>query len=170
MFKQMDKIAHYYLGADADKISHDTLQELVTKLKRTGHTYCSFWAFLLKTYERHKVSYKSFLLSDKIWDRFIDDRNRKPDELRIRCGLELRKFQNEAKLMGFDYVVENDSVRVMPLIKYLMGLCVGVPDSVCDNHKEAAKQQLREEPVLFDILSKLSVFFPITKEEVMRNE
>lgn len=173
MSKKMDymnKIAHYYLGDASNKIHSDTLKELADKLDKEGLNYWCFWAFLMRNFESYKTVYKDFLLSDKVWIMFLEDRKRAKDRMSVRCGVQIDKFKTESKFYGVDQVVLLDKVRVMPLIKYTMGMYYEVPYDYCQKHIEAARQQLREEPDLFDLLVKLETFFPITKEEVMRSE
>lgn len=168
--EKMQKIVKYYLGDSADKVYADVLKELADKLYEAGYNYWCFWAFLMRNYEAYKAVYKDFLLSDPVWNAFLEDRRTAKDRMSVKCGVQIDKFKTESRFYGVDQVVLLDKIRVMPLIKYTMGMYYEVPFDYCVRHQEQAKQQLREEPDLFELLEKLEAFFPITKKEVMESE
>lgn len=170
MHKNMQRIVRYYLDDAVDLIHESVLAQLAGKLDDTDYTYCCFWAHLMSTYEHYKMVYKNFLLSDKVWDRFLDSRFNRIEQVKIRSSIALERFHVESQFYGPDEVVRDEKIKLMPIIRYTMGLSLNLPEDYYMKYKEPTKMQLREEPLYFDVLTKLIEYFPITKEEVMRNE
>jgi hypothetical protein len=166
MLNKMRAFVQYYLGKHADSIPDVVLTHLARRLDDTGYTYCCFWCFLLGHWEKNKLIHKNFLTSPKVWQSFLDYRATKPAILKTAVGIELDRFRVEAHDRGPEETLRNTQIAISPLLRYTMAHYLGLTPE----YKEQAIQQLREEPLLFEMMPKLIEWMPITKEEVMRND
>lgn len=164
--EKMEKFVRYYLGDHAESISSVVLTHLARRLDDANCPYCCFWAFLMNNWEKSKLTYRNFLQSDIVWEKFIKFRIDRVDQTKVFVGLELDRFMTEIRISDVYDVLTGDRVLVSPVVRYTMARCMGVPEELYAQYKDAAIQQLREEPYLI----KAKEGFPITEEEVMRNE
>lgn len=167
---KMNKVVGYYLGENAISVSSVVLDHLARRLDETGYTYCCFWAYLMRTWEKHKLIHRNFLESPKVWELFLAYRALKPDVVRVDISVELNRFNIECNICEPSEVLADDSVTISPLIRYTMGAAMNLPPEIYEKYRNAARQQLREEPLLFTCLEKVRAVMPITEEEVMNNE
>jgi len=167
---KMNRIVKYYLGEHAVSVSSVALDHLARRLDDAGIPYCCFWAYLMNKWEKHKVIHRNFLESPKVWHMFLDDRSKKPDQVRVAVGLELRLFNVECNIATPEEVIAKDHLGLSPLIRYLMGIAHSLDESLYMKYRDEARVQLREEPLLFDYLDKMTHVMPITKAEVMNND
>ena len=167
MPKTMETFVRYYLGSYAERVSKVALKHLARRLDEAGYTYCCFWAFALKKYEKSKVVHRNFIQSQRVWDSFLKDREQSAVYLKTDVGLDIERFYVESRFKGPIETLEDTTVPLCPVIRYAMSRCLGTP---LEQFRETAIQRLREEPGLFDLLTKLEAGLPITKEAVLHNE
>jgi hypothetical protein len=166
---KMLAVVSYYLGKYHVSMHKPALTQLANRLDASGNTYWCFWAFVVGIWEPRKIIHKNFIESPAVWSDFLEARKNAPEIVRVRVGLSLDKFRAECSVYPPDEVITDSSFMIEPIIKYVMAEGMGLT-ALADPHKKEAKQQLREEPLLFTYLRKFEKYMPISEQEVMAND
>jgi len=150
------KKARRYVGRDVSRLSSSACTYLISKLKEYDESVETFWVFMKKRKDPTKMMLDNVIMSDVIWEEFIQFRHNRKDTTRIHAGLELDTF-NATMSSAMNPLTEYKRLehKVGPLLMYLMGKYLGMVDA--DEYLSKAIQQIREEPHYIEAYSKVPI-------------
>ena len=160
------EVAAWYTGDERPMRAGTSIYALQQKLDAEGICYYEYIAFLLRDYAE-KAFYSNILSSDKVFARFKDiyrpQQKIKADTTAYLDADEFEVNVNDGKTPA--EVLDSENLQLSPLFRYLMSVTLGYYGRA-RKFKQAAEQQVRENPYYFDALEKFTSIFPIKREDL----
>lgn len=157
--KLSETVFKAYFKNECKYISREVFAELDKYLEEKECRPEVMCRFIMDT-RKPEYIYPRWLLSNAIKDEFSGWLAEKAKIVPVLAGLELEAFYAEARLIDDPRtLVLKEGLEISPLLRYLMGCFLGVPDAV-EKYKLRASQQLLELPWYRKVFFKLSEFYP----------